>query len=280
MRDPLASLAPPARDRRGGGRAALVAVLLVGALAIAAVVVLDHDAQDTRLLPAAVSADDGEPLPAAELPAPEDVSAADELEPVADLPPLGVAAGLDLLVPSEDAIVVSYHEASFPEALPIAPSGTLTLNENSTRAFDAGGPDGPEFRVQVSRGRIQGPTTAVDVVLPDGAPVLSPIAGTVSEVRPYELYGTHDDVRLELVPDDQPQLRVVLIHIEGVAVEQGDRVAVGDVLALGARRFPFHAVVDNATAPDRFGHVHIEVKEPVETPGDAASDQIDAGTTG
>ena len=99
------------------------------------------------------------------------------------------------------------------------------------------------------------------MVLQPGEEVRSPVTGTVTEVRPYQLYGAHDDVRIELQPDDS-ELAVVLIHVEDVVVAAGDRVAVGDVLAGSARMFPFGAVVDRQTEPDRYGHVHMEVKAP------------------
>lgn len=194
------------------------------------------------------------------------------------LQPLGTVDGLELLVPAVDPVLVSYHEASLPEAQAITPSGAVAVNENTTRAFDRGGHDGPDYHVQVSRGRRQGPTTAVDLVLAAGEPVRAPVAGTVAEVRPYQLYGTHDDVRVELVPDDHPDLRVVLIHVEGVAVAAGDRVAAGDLLAAGARLLPLHSVVDQAVAPARHGHVHMEVKRPV-APSPSPSSDASSGAS-
>lgn len=259
MTDPLLTLVTDDPPRRG--RAGLVGVLLVGALAVGAVVTVDGIAQ-RRLGTAVATEDRTAAAPLAPVPAPPPVDPTPTgpgTSPV-ELPPLGAVGDLALHVPADDPLVVSYHEASFPEALAVAPTGTLVANENATRSFAVAGADGPDYRVQVSRGRRQGPTTAVDVVLRAGVPVRSPVAGVVTEVRPYELYDEHEDVRLEIRPDGHPSLRVVLIHVEGVAVAAGDRVAVGDRLAAGSRRFPFEAVVDRATAPDRHGHVHIEVK--------------------
>lgn len=194
--------------------------------------------------------------------APEDTAAAADVAAPFALPVLGRAGGLLLHVPAEDPLVVSYHEASFAEALPIQPLGTLSQNENPTRPLASEEhADGLDFHVQVSRGRANASTSAVDVVLADGEPVRSPISGTVHEVRPYQLYNTHDDVRLELRPDDA-DLAVVLIHLQDVTVRAGDRVEVGDVIAGGARKFPFGAVVDRLFEPERFGHVHLEVKVP------------------
>jgi biotin carboxyl carrier protein len=174
---------------------------------------------------------------------------------------IGTAGPVTLFVPAAEAVLVSFHEAALPEAIAFVPFGKLLGNENSTR-FSApqAQSGGAPYRVQVSRGRPNAPTSAVDVVLADGEAVLSPVAGVVAEVRSYSLYGTYDDVRLELHPDEATEYAVVLIHVEGVQVRAGDRVEVGTVLADSARRFPFEAVVDRATAPVKLGHVHIEVK--------------------
>ena len=241
----------------------LVASLLLAAAAAAAV-------GERRAVPVAGAEERATATPTEELTtagsavavAPSPAVPTDEAPPPVDLPVLARARDLVVHVPARDPVVVSYHEASLPGALPVTPLGELTHNDNPTRALvSEEHAEGLPFHVQVSRGRANGPTSAVDVVLRPGEEVLAPVAGTVTEVRPYQLYGTHDDVRLELRPDDS-DLLVVLIHVEDVQVEAGDRVAVGDVLAGGARRFPFGAVVDTQTAPDRHGHVHMEVKAP------------------
>lgn len=173
---------------------------------------------------------------------------------------LGTAGTVRLLVPAVDALLVSFHEAAFPEALEVVPSGALVGNENASRFAAPSDTGGVPYHVQVSRGRANAPTSAVDVVLDEDTPVLSPVSGVVAEVRPYSLYGRYDDVRLELHPDTAPGMAVVLIHLRGVQVATGQRVVAGQLIADGARRFPFDAVVDRATAPAKHGHVHLEVK--------------------
>lgn len=259
MTEPLLRLAPP-RRRAVDPRVVVLGMLLLGTLAIAwlagPVGLGDED-------PGAEPAATARAAPAtAAVAVQEQAGTSTRVASLAAQQPLGTVAGLELWIPASQPLVVSYHEASFPEAQAIAPAGTPGLNENATRQFEVTGGAGPEYLVQVSRGRAQGPTTAVDVVLPADTPVLAPVAGVVTEVRPYRLYGEHDDVRIELRPDDAPRLRVVLIHVDGVDLAAGDPVAVGDVLADRARTFPFEAVVDRATAPERHGHVHLEVKRP------------------
>lgn len=253
----------PTRTRRPW--VALVAVLVLGATAL--VRATDADEPTT---PTEVAAPADAPAPSAGEVAPEPVPEASpprvEAAPI-DLPLLGRVGTLELFLPATEAVLVSYHEASLIQAMPITPFGEVTANENASRELVAeqttGGSD---FHVQVSRGRANGPTSAVDVVLAEGVAVRAPVSGTITEVRPYQLYGRHDDVRIELLADDVPDRAVVLIHVQDVQVRAGDRVEVGDVLAGGARAFPFDAVVDRQTAPERFGHVHIEVKAPSETP--------------
>lgn len=259
------------RSRRSD-RARLGLVVAASVLASAALIAFDatadqHDPPDDELPWAARDAAPDEGAGAAGAAADQDTT---EVTVVASPPPLGAADGLALAVPAASPVVVSYHEASFPQTVPIAPAGRVIANENATRFADPGASDGLDYRVQVSRGRVQGPTTAVDVVLRADEQVLAPATATVTDVRPYRLYDTHPDVRVELAPTDRPDLRVVLIHVQGVLVREGDVVAVGEPIAAAARAFPFEAVVDRATAPERFGHVHLEVKSLLPT-GDAAA---------
>lgn len=246
-------------ELRPARRARRLVPLLGALVVVGAVGARVSDDADPALTELVTGTTPIEAAPLADDQAPAPVPA--EAAPYA-LPVLGRAGGLLVHVPATDPLVVSYHEASFAEALPIEPLGNLSQNENPTRSLTSEAhPDGLDFHVQVSRGRANASTSAVDVVLAEGEEVRAPVRGTVTEVRPYQLYGTHDDVRVELRPDDS-DLAVVLIHLEDVVVRAGDRVEVGDVLAGGARKFPFGAVVDRLFEPERYGHVHLEVKVP------------------
>ena len=241
----------PARRRRR------LVPLVAGLVVVAAVAARAADEQDPALDELVTG-----PAPAIAAEAPALDEEPEVGEPAVQLPVLGRAGGLLVHVPAELPILVSYHEASFPQALAIEPLGELTSNENSTRAIQHDShPDGIEFHVQVSRGRANASTSAVDIVLPPGEEVRAPVDATVVDVRPYRLYGSHDDIRLELRADGT-DLSVVLIHLEEVLVSPGDRVVTGDVIAGAARMFPFGAVVDRQTEPERYGHVHLEVKTP------------------
>lgn len=254
------------RPARRGRSPLLVVVLglLLVAGAVAARLADDADPSIDELV-APPPAEELAPLDdAGEVAPPDDAAEADTAVdvPAPMTPVLGTVGDLTLHVPALDPLLVSYHEASFIEALTVRPLGSLSRNDNPTRPLaHEDHPDGVPFHVQVSRGRANASTSAVDVVLLPGEAVRAPVDGVVTDVRPYQLYGRYDDVRLELAVEGQ-DLAVVLIHVEDVVVQAGDRVRVGDVLAGGARAFPFGAVVDRLTEPDRYGHVHMEIKAP------------------
>lgn len=185
---------------------------------------------------------------------------------VPDAPPtptLARVGGLEVVLPSPDVLLVGYHEASRAGALALHPVGHGVSNDNTTRiTLPADEEGGTDYHVMSSRGRVLPPTSAVDIVMRDDDPVRSPVDGVVTEVRPYLLYGQHPDTRVEIRPDDAPHLRVVLIHVDGVQVAAGDRLAAGEtVLAGTANRFPFSSHVDRYLER-RWPHVHLEVKDP------------------
>lgn len=170
---------------------------------------------------------------------------------------------VQLSLPAPEVVRIGYHEASFPNALELTPLGANVDNQNTTKFTAGDASDGPEYLVLSSRGRSNPATSAVDIVLPEGTPVASVVSGEVSEVEPYLLYGRHEDTKIEIVPDGRPDLRVVLIHVDGVRVRPGDRVEAGrTVLAASANRFPFASHIDRYAEGTPDPHVHIEVKVP------------------
>ncbi len=254
---PLSS-GPPRNLMARRRRPKLPALLGITALlAIPAALGADQDPDafsGTRLTAAGLAGPDGQPL----------VIEGRPVERFA-VPPLMAHVGqLQLLLPSLEVVLVGFHEASFQDAVGLGPIGTLIDNQNTTKFVDDQvGRGETDFHILASRGRYQGATTAVDVVLAPGINVLSPVTGTVTDVRKYQLYGRYEDTRIEIQPDDAPELRIVLIHVRGVDIRTGDRVVGGEtILAEEANVFPFSSQVDRYTEPDRYGHVHIEVKPP------------------
>lgn len=248
------------RPRRGRRRV----IALVGAALLAAVA-LQATAQPPAPVDGSMAAIEPAPRPATglalEAPTPAATEPADE-DPAPATVPFARRDGLVLRLPAVEVVLVGYHEASLRGALALEPVGTLVGNANTTKFAPPAPADGAPYHVLSSRGRTFPATSAVDIVMRDDDPVLSPVDGVVTEVRPYRLYGSYDDTRIEIRPHDAPHLRVVLIHVDGVRVRAGDEVLAGHTaLARTANRFPFSSHVDRYT-PERWPHVHLEVKDP------------------
>jgi hypothetical protein len=198
-------------------------------------------------------------------------------------PPLARLGDLELRLPVAAPIIVGYHEAATVSAIGVTPVGRLSEDRNTTRTdLPADAAVGSPYLVLTSRGRSAGPTSAVDVVLEPDVPVLAPVTGRVADVRSYLLYGAHQDLRIELIPDGRPDLRLVLIHLDGAEVAIGDRVTAGITpIARTARRFTFSSHVDRETEPDRYPHVHMEL-QPVDAPrpGDPVDGDTDRAAEG
>ena len=243
------------RPRRGRR---LVALGLLASLAVAGMRAADTSAAQQADADPSVTAAEGAVARAASQPVDD---GAGEVQPAT--PRLASVGGLTLSPPSPDVLLVGYHEASKAGALALHPVGRGLSNENTTRiTLPPDADDGSDYHVMSSRGRVLPPTSAVDIVMRDGDAVRSPVDGVVIEVRPYALYGKHPDTRIEIRPDDAPDLRVVLIHVDGVRVTAGQRLAAGKtVLADTANRFPFASHVDRYL-DERWPHVHLEVVDP------------------
>jgi hypothetical protein len=89
--------------------------------------------------------------------------------------------------------------------------------------------------------------------------VLSPVSGRVVEVKRYALYGRYPDARIRIVPDQNPQMLVTVLHVSDPTVRVGSRVRGGRTeIAKRATKFPFVSQIDRFAGP--YPHVHIEVR--------------------
>lgn len=245
-----APTAPPEADPPNVGRTTQGA----GGAALAWVA-WDEDGDEPLLAPLAGPVPGAEPPPPR--PEPPPVDEGPELPPV-----VARVDGLELRLPAAHVLSSGFHEAAGPNGLMMQPVGILTGNLNSSK-FEPEPDDesGAEYHVMASRGREFPATSALDVLLEDDEPVLSPVSGVVADVRGMLVYGEYPDLRIELRPHEPEDLRVVVIHVDGVRVEPGDPVEAGvTVLADTARRFPFLSQIDNETYPELWPHVHLEVQ--------------------
>jgi len=170
-------------------------------------------------------------------------------------------AGLDhlQLVLPVGARAIGFHESGTRGAKPLHPMGVPRINDNMTRLAKAPVGDGFEYLVLGSRARRNAPTSAVDVAMPFNTPVQSPVTGRVVDATAYLLYHEVPDNAVYLVPDSRPDLVVVLMHLNGLKINVGDRVEAGrTVLALTARLLPFGSQIDRYAG--RMPHVHLEVR--------------------
>lgn len=171
---------------------------------------------------------------------------------------------LALAVPHTRAVEIAFHEASQAEALPLVPTGRLVANDNATRFTAPADTTGPSYRVLSSRGRPRPPTSAVDIVVPKGDALMSPVDGTVTSVTEYPLYGRVHDWRVEITPTARPDLTVVMIHLLEPSVGVDTEVVAGRTPIGQARLLPFDSHVDYVLETKQ-PHVHLEVKPSVAT---------------
>jgi hypothetical protein len=166
--------------------------------------------------------------------------------------PLATVAGLTLRAPATSIELAGFHQSSHPGALAMTPSESsavrLTTMSSRNRGTDGRG--------------------AVDVATGPRTPIVAPVTGRVARAGNYTLYCRYQDGFVVINPDDRPDLEVKILHLQGVAVEAGQRVSAGDRIASSATSFPFRSQIDDLTAEPSWAHVHVEVVDPsVPRPG-------------
>lgn len=169
------------------------------------------------------------------------------------------AAGVPLFTPSGEARVVGYHQAASGAALPFEPRGAPFTNRNVPRYTPLPASPGPAYAILGNRRRGTHPASAVDIAVPHNVTLTSPVTGTVEDVSSYLLYGRHPDLRVTVVPDGRPDLRLVMIHVNGNLVSPGQHLIAGQTpVALTAMQFSFRSQIDEFAGP--VPHVHLEMR--------------------
>jgi hypothetical protein len=192
-------------------------------------------------------------------PSPSPTTSAAEAAP--RWPAFARAAGITLYLPVRHPVAVLYHEASFHDALRLRPLGHLARNANHWGFSRLPATPGPGYIVMSSRGRGTPATSAADVVIPARTPVRSPVTGTVIAVRPYRLYCTYPDVQVRIRTRGGGGRDIVLIHLDHVEVQPGERVFATLSVIGTPRVFPFRSQVDDYVRGGN-PHVHIEITKP------------------
>lgn len=174
-------------------------------------------------------------------------------------PVFATAAGIPIVLPSPDVHAIGFHEATGRNALSWEPRGAPFTNRNAPRYAAPPATDGPDYAVLSTRRRGTAATSAIDLAVPHNSSLVSPVTGTVAYVNPYLLYGRYPDMLVTIIPEGRPDLRLVLVHMNGVRVSPGQRVVAGETpLAATAMQFPFRSQIDEFAG--RHPHLHIEMR--------------------
>jgi len=186
---------------------------------------------------------------------------------------------LYLPVSGSDLTEIAFHQASGDRALsmdPLVPYADMTeavANHGSGRSIeDSCCPDKPHIlggeALRMWRSNRSGPPdTAVDIGAAPGTAVYAPVSGEVLEVRPYFLYGEHADFEIHITPNGWADIDVVLIHVDNVQVEKGDRVVGGITQLAEIRNLSDDVSLQLAQFDEHGGnHTHMQLNR-LEAPG-------------
>jgi hypothetical protein len=159
--------------------------------------------------------------------------------------PLARAVGITLVEPARAVAFAGYHQSLFGSAAALEPLAGAV--------------------VMASRGRGTPATSAVDVVMAAGTPVLAPVTGRVASVTPYRVYCDVPDVRVVIRPAEDRTRTVLVLHLAAVRVATGDLVEAGRTVLGVPRDLGYHDQVDDYGAAGR-PHVHIEIERDGSSP--------------
>jgi len=160
--------------------------------------------------------------------------------------PYGTIGPLTLHHPADQVEAIGYHQSGHDGAQP------QTAVAGSARWFTLD-----------QRGRDTHPQGAADIVVAPDREIRSPVTGTVLRAGTYTLYCDHVDQYAVIEPDARPGWEVKVLHVDGLALAEGQRVEAGVTrLAARGRVLPFPSQVEEFTALPPWPHVHIEVVDP------------------
>ncbi|MCE5190552.1 MAG: M23 family metallopeptidase [Actinomycetia bacterium] len=189
---------------------------------------------------------------------------------------------LRLPVDPGDVTALAYHQASGNEALhlcSLVPDADMAAaaKVKAVAASDSASVSAETTAVEtVWRGtvlrlwrsnRSGKPDTAADVGADPGSIVYSPVTGTVLQVRAYKLYNKYPDYEIHIRPDGWPEVDVVLIHVDDIAVTAGDWVIGGASHVACVRKMSDKIDIQLGGYTQNGGdHVHVQLNR-VAVPG-------------
>jgi hypothetical protein len=170
---------------------------------------------------------------------------------------------------------IEFHQASYDTALQLTPFVTIVDAQevadkhgtNHVSVDDQPVGDEPLIAEAVSTWRLDsvGPEmSSVDVGALAGTDVYAPVSGTVVKIKTYSLYGLIDDYEIHIQSPEHPELDIVMLHIEDLSVEVGDRVYGGGTRIAAVRNIG--DVIDNnlsnfTASGDPGNHCHVQVND-------------------
>jgi murein DD-endopeptidase MepM/ murein hydrolase activator NlpD len=171
-------------------------------------------------------------------------------------------SSLEVSLPGKigSVIGVGFHQADNRLAVAMQPVESCLDRESTATVSGAiQKTKRPVLFVMESRGRGNSLTTAADVAMKVGSDVYSPVDGVVRKVKTYNLYGKLMDNHVEIEPDGYPDLRVAIIHIMDVRVNEGDRVKRLSTRIATMRPLPQIQSQVNRYLPEAADHVHVQI---------------------
>lgn len=170
----------------------------------------------------------------------------------------GQSLSLRLPAAMSDIIGIGYHQAYNQKALALDSRLKLTVNATRASISRTSRAGSPRAFQMASRGRGSAPASSVDVAVRKGTPIKSPVAGKIVAVEPYLLYGLHNDVRIDILPKENPAIKISIVHLDRPIVSVGQRVQAGVTILAAPRRLPVNSQIDQYLGR-LTDHIHIQI---------------------
>lgn len=150
-----------------------------------------------------------------------------DAEPVAPPPPFAAVEDIALHLPLSAPGGVVFMEADNAAAMPLAPLGSMTTNDNPDGFTLAQTFDGPAFAVHAPLSGVRPATGMAAVLAAPGTALVAPVEGTVSSVTSGEDQDGVQNWAVAISPANRPDLYVVIRGLATAGVAVGQAVTAG-----------------------------------------------------